>query len=527
MTSHQNILFIVIDQLRADVVFGDLGAHVKLPHLRALMADSVTFKRHFSVTNPCGPSRASILTGQYAMNHRSVHNGTPLRHDCPTLASGARKAGYLPLLFGYTDTAQDPRVFASNDPALRSYEHPMRGFDEALEMRFEQSYPWRADLIAKGYDLPDYKDFFVPVAARGMARRLDDPAFYSAGDSDTAFLTDACLTSLAARQGHPWFAHLTYIRPHPPLVAPAPYNRLYDPDTMPLPARLASPEAEAAVHPFLGPSLARNPAASMVSGFPDLLADDATVRTLRALYLGLATEVDHHIGRVIAFLKDSGQYDSTLLVVTSDHGEMLGDRHAWGKMSVYDAAYHAPLIIRDPRNPQAYGSEATRPTESIDITPTILEWIGQEVPPSMDGMALTPFLRGEQPEWRETSFSELDFGDPLVPTGWQTALGLGPGEANLSILRGKRYTLVHFNGGLPPLLFDHEGDGESRNIAADPAMAPVLLAMTQKLLNHRMTNADHTLATTMITEGGAVQGHRHGRDPGQGRGPGQGSGAGR
>ena len=100
MQSRQNVLFIVIDQLRADIVFGKLAASVDLPHLQALMAEAVTFKRHYSVTNPCGPSRASILTGQYAMNHRSVHNGTPLRHDTANLATVARKAGYLPLLFG-------------------------------------------------------------------------------------------------------------------------------------------------------------------------------------------------------------------------------------------------------------------------------------------------------------------------------------------------------------------------------------------------------------------------------------------
>ena len=100
MTRHQNVLFILIDQLRADLLNGELAKHVDLPNLHALMADAVTFQRHFSVTNPCGPSRASILTGQYAMNHRSVRNGTPLRHDTPNLASEARKCGYQPLLFG-------------------------------------------------------------------------------------------------------------------------------------------------------------------------------------------------------------------------------------------------------------------------------------------------------------------------------------------------------------------------------------------------------------------------------------------
>ena len=128
MGSNKNVLFIVIDQLRADCIFGDLAAHIDLPNLRSLMDDAVTFRRNFTVVNPCGPSRASLLTGQYAMNHRSVRNGTPLRNDVPNIATEMRKAGYLPMLFGYTDTPQDPRVYNANDPALRDHEHHMDGF---------------------------------------------------------------------------------------------------------------------------------------------------------------------------------------------------------------------------------------------------------------------------------------------------------------------------------------------------------------------------------------------------------------
>ena len=93
MRDTKNVLLIVIDQLRADCVFGELAAHIDLPNLRGLMDDAVTFQRHFSVVNPCGPSRASLLTGQYAMNHRSVRNGTPLRHDIPNVATEMRKSG--------------------------------------------------------------------------------------------------------------------------------------------------------------------------------------------------------------------------------------------------------------------------------------------------------------------------------------------------------------------------------------------------------------------------------------------------
>ncbi|MCA0928180.1 alkaline phosphatase family protein [Ruegeria profundi] len=499
-----NILFIIIDQLRADCLHGALADHVDLPNLRALRGEAVSFDRHYSVTNPCGPSRASILTGQYAMNHRSVRNGTPLRHDTPNLATEMRKAGYLPMLFGYTDTSADPRVHDPNDPVLKSYEQPMAGFDEIIEMRLEESYPWRSHLMKRGYRFDTYWDVHKPTSPNGGTPRLNDPALYKAEDSDTAFLTDAFLSSIAAYKGQNWFAHLTYIRPHPPLVAPAPYNDMYDPATLPEPAGFADASKERAMHPFFGPAIDRQTAADVVLGFESVDPKVENIQILRSVYLGLATEVDHHIGRIIQFLKESGQYDDTLLVVTSDHGEMLGDRHSWGKMTVYDAAYHTPLIIRLPGNEAQSGSVVTAPTESIDITPTILEWVGQPAPNAMDGRSLMPFLQGEEPEyWRGYTFSELDFADPETPSVWQQKLGTGDSESCLGILRNERFTLVEFAADLPPLLFDHEGEGELQNVADDPAYAAELARLGRQMLRHRMRNMDHTLSLHSLTPDGA------------------------
>ncbi|MEZ5777126.1 MAG: alkaline phosphatase family protein [Paracoccaceae bacterium] len=497
MPDRPNLLFVIIDQLRADCLHGALADHVDLPNLRALMGEAVSFRRHFSVANPCGPSRASILTGQYAMNHRSVRNGTPLCHDTPNLASEVRKAGYLPLLFGYTDTTPDPRSLPPGDPALRSYEQVMPGFQEAVEMRLEESLPWRADLISKGYDVPPYPDIFRPAGARP-----DDPALYRAEDSDTAFLTDATIRALTGRP-EGWFAHLTYIRPHPPLVAPEPYNRMYDPASLPLPVRIATVDAERARHPFIALSHQRDNVASVVEGFAGLEPTDANVQTLRAIYLGLATEVDHHLGRVFGFLRETGQYDDTLIVVTADHGEMLGDHHAWGKSTFYDAAYHTPLIIRDPRNRSRASTVIDRPTESIDVIPTILDWLSLDVPQTMNGRSLMPFLAGRSPAgWREYSFSELDFGDPLTPTPTQKELGLDADQTNLAILRGSTHTLVHFNGGLPPLLFDHCRQGELANVAGEETSREALIGMYRAMMDHRMRHAASRFIRTMVTSDG-------------------------
>ncbi len=503
MRRNKNVLFITVDQMRADCVFGDLADHMDLPNLRALMADAVTFTRHFSVTSPCGPSRASLLTGQYAMNHRSVRNGTPLRHDVPNVATEMRKSGYVPMLFGYTDTSQDPRAYPVGDPALRTYEYPMIGFHEALEMRFEMSYPWRSHLMAQGYAFDNYAQVYAPVSPTGDAPKINDPAMYDAKDSDTAFLTDRFLAMMPSYAGTDWFAHLTYIRPHPPLVAPAPYNAMYDPAKVPLPERLEDPEAEAAVHPFFGPTLAHKTAINNVVGVPGLEATDATVQTLRAVYMGLVSEVDLHIGRVIQFLKDSGQYDDTLIILTSDHGEMLGDHHAWSKFTVHDAAYHTPLIVRQPGNEARAGAVVTQPVETIDVAPTILDWIGQDIPNAMDGRSLLPLLAGDVPaDWRSFTFSELDFSEPTKPTIWETALGTGPTDSALSILREARFTLVEFAADLPPILYDHEAEGERVNVAADPAYQGDLARLCRMMLRHRMRNMDHTLSLVTITTDG-------------------------
>jgi len=498
--SRPNVLFIVFDQMRADCLTGALGAAVDLPNLRALMDDAVTFTNHVSVTSPCGPARASLLTGQYAMNHRAVRNGTPLPVDKPNLATELRRGGIQPVLYGYTDTAADPRHLAKDDPVLTSYEQVMNGFLEALELRFDDSRTWRGYLAANGYDVPEGNDLYVPVGDRP-----DTPALYDAAHSDTAFLTDRFLQDLPTRPDG-WCAHVTYIRPHPPFVAPAPYHSLVDAASLPPAAGAADPQAIRAAHPFNAIAMEYRQPRDMVCGFPDLPPSPETTAMLRAIYLGMVAELDHHFGRIIAHLKARGQYDDTLIVVTSDHGELLGDHHGWGKMHYVDAAFRVPLVIRPPGGVRA--SRVTHPTESIDVTPTILDLLGLAIPDSMDGRSLVPFLGGKTPaDWRDYSVSELDFGDPVSPTPWQAALGLPSERCNLTILRDRTHTLVQFAEGFPPILHDHTGDGAIRNVADDPAAAGIRLALTEKLLKHRMTHAEGQFGRTMITPNGAVRGN--------------------
>src|SRR5687767_1578092 len=189
-TRRPNVLFICADQWRADCLSALGHPHVRTPNLDKLIADGVLFANHFGQCTPCGPSRTSLLTGLYLMNHRSGRNGTPQDYRHTNIALEARKAGHEPALFGYTDSGVDPRGKDPSDPALTGYDRSvMPGFTTPLHMTDEMG-PWVADLIAKGYSLPAGRadvfrarePFDIP-AGRGY-RCI--PPVYSANDSDTA-----------------------------------------------------------------------------------------------------------------------------------------------------------------------------------------------------------------------------------------------------------------------------------------------------------------------------------------------------
>jgi arylsulfatase A-like enzyme len=508
----RKVLFISADQWRGECLSALGHLTVKTPHLDRLARQSVTFRRHYAQCSPCGPSRTSLLTGLYMMNHRSVKNGTPLDARHTNIALEVRKAGFDPTLFGYTDSCPDPRRFPPDDPALTTYEGVLPGMTVGLQLP-DHMAAWVADLKAKGYRFKGRDDVYRPVAdypgAKGRGHSFAPPIF-SAADSETTFMADSILKWLSVRQDQNWFLHGVFLRPHPPVIAPEPYNAMYDPAGGPAPVRAATVVAEGAQHPYLAYALNNQREIGLYTEHhPGVLQDidETEQRQLRATYYGMISQVDDQIGRILAHLKATGEDRHTLVIFTCDHGEMLGDHYMWGKDGYFDQAYHIPLIICDPSagGDKGRGRIVEDFSESIDIMPTILEWLGIETPVQCDGCSLMPFLAGRQPDnWRQEAHWEFDFRDPMRERV-EGAMGLADDECSLAVLRGRKYKYVHF-AAQPPLLFDLEKDpGELVNRANDPAYRDVLLASAAKMLSWRMVHADRTLTSRFVTPGGVIE----------------------
>ena len=510
MHSHRpkNVLLIVVDQWRG-LMLPKLGAdYLKLPNIDRLCAQGVTFRNHFTQCAPCGPARASLLTSQYLMNHRAVQNTIPLDARFTNLALELRAGGYDPALVGYTTTTPDPRTTGPNDPRFLVLGDIMDGFRSvgAFEPYKDAYFGWVAN---QGFRLPDNReDIWLPQGGAGSGA-TSRPAVIPKELSDTAWFTERALSYLRGRNGKPWFLHLGYYRPHPPFIAPAPYNEMYRPEDMPRPVRAASAAAEATQHPLMAYYVSNINQASFFQDGKGLgsAMSEAEVLQMRATYCGLMSEIDDQLGRVFDHLQQTGQWDDTLIVFTCDHGEQLGDHHLLGKIGYTEESYRIPMIVRDPR-PEANGTRGTiveRFTETIDTMPTILDWLGLPIPRQCDGRSLLGFCEGQAPaDWRTEVHYEFDFRD-LYYSKPESALGLPMDRCSLAVVQDEAFKYVHF-AALPPLLFDlAKAPGQFTNVAGDGAYAGKLAEYRARMLDWRLGFADRSLTGYRATPNGLEQ----------------------
>ncbi|PDT06361.1 phosphonate monoester hydrolase [Rhizobium chutanense] len=498
-----NILLITADQWRGDCLSAIGHACVKTPNVDALAREGTLFRRHYAGAAPCSPARATLYTGLYQMNHRVCRNGSPLDARFDNLALAARRAGYDPTLFGYTDTAPDPRALDAGDPHLTTYEGLLPGFT-SRQLLPEHERQWLSWLRSRGHADAVSRDIHIPVGAKPGDISDAAPA-YSSDETQTAFLAGEFIRWLG-EQDRPWFAHVSFLRPHPPFCVPEPFNRMVKPGEGPTFARASNRAAEEDSHPYLGYAMPRTEKGSFIHGATGPLSDwnGEDFAAIRAIYYGMISEVDAQLGRIWQALKDARAWDDTLIVFTSDHAEMAGDHWTLGKGGFFDGSYHIPLVIRDPSS-GASGGQVDGFTSAADIFPTLCERLGIEAENGLDGRSLMPFVEGRRDEgWRDAAFWEFDFRD-IAGGEAERHFGLRSNECNLAVIRDARFKYVHFTA-LPPLLFNLRDDPmELDNIAADPAYAAIRLEYAEKLLSLRARHLDQTLAYTELTEKGPVK----------------------
>ena len=234
-----------------------------------------------------------------------------------------------------------------------------------------------------------------------------------------------------------------------------------------------------------------------------------------ATYYGAQREVDDQLQVLFDYLDESGLGSSTLVVVTSDHGEMGGDHWLLEKLGYWDESYHVPLIVRDPE-PAAdptRGSVVSQFTESVDVLPTICAWLGLEIPLQADGWPLTPFLHETvvPDHWRSEAHFEWAFSNPATRLA-EEFLGIPMSQCSLQVLRGEQTKYVQFAASdavLPPLLYDLGQDpGQLHDLCRSGEEVERAWHSAQQLLQWRMRNDERTLSGSLLhPERGQVTAH--------------------
>ena len=500
MTAVRNVLFVMADQLRADYLGCAGHPTLRTPNIDALAARGVRFARAYCPAPICGPSRMSFYTGRSMTSHGSTWNNVPLSAAEWTIGDYLRPLGLRVALVGKTHMKADSEGLArlglgGESPAAAlvaecGFEPFARddGLHPAQSRDPHDAY--NAYLRRRGYpgDNP-WHDWANAAAGPDGAilsgwhmRHARLPARVREEDSETAWTTDRAIDFIAQAGERPWLLHVSYIKPHWPYLAPAPYHALYGPNEI-LPANRSLREREAA-HPVH--------AAYMAHEDSQAFAREETRRTVVPAYMGLVAQLDAHLGRLVAFLEAQGRLADTLIVLTSDHGDYLGDHWLAEKELFHEESARIPLIVVDPDEGARRGAVDESLVEGIDLLPTFIEALGGAPQPHrLEGRSLLPLLRGRPVEWRDFAVSELDYA-------WRKArlaLGLGVREARAWMVRTARWKYVKHER-FRPQLFDLEADPrELDDLGAGDGHAAVRAELEERLFAwHRARRTRITIA---------------------------------
>lgn len=370
-----NVLLIMCDQLRADAL-GVYGAPVVLtPNIDALAADGTVFDSAYTPSPVCVPARASLITGEEPAANDCFDNDDAMP-ETSTFMDALTAAGYRTHGIGKMH-------FQPDGQAMRGFESRSRG----EEFGCAETDDYLAFVSQQGFEHVEYPHglrdemYYIPQLSP-----VSEPVHHS------RWVADEAVRFLGERPSdRPFLLWASFIAPHPPFAPPSPWHKMYEPSLMPEPFQPDGGDGLLTTYNAL-----QNRYKYRDGGW-----DRRLVQLIRAYYSSSVSYVDSQIGRIVDELKAQGLYDNTVIILTADHGEFLGDYGCFGKRSFLDAAARVPLIARGPGFEPSRRSE---PVSLIDVYPTILEAAAIEAEPRA-GVTL------QTPTGRPAIFGQFQQGD--------------------------------------------------------------------------------------------------------------------
>ena len=432
MTNVKNTLFIFSDEHTRDITgcYGD--PLVKTPNLDRLAARGVRFDNAYTNCPICVPARASLATGRYVHDNKSWDNAHPYTGMPEAWGHVLKRAGHEVVATGKLHM-RDSETDNGHSLEIETL-HVVDGIGDIAGCN-------RDELVERG-------------SAKTMARDAGaGNSTYSAYDARTTDNAIAWLRENGTETGgKPWVLYAGLTLPHFPLICPQEFYDLYDGVDLPAP-RFNAEDAQPN-HPYL-----RKLRETIAY---DKYFDEERRRVAIQAYYGMVSYLDHQIGRMLSTLEELGQLENTLILYSSDHGEMLGNRGYWGKSVFFEESAAIPMILAGPGVPE--GAVVKTPVSLVDVHPTMLEACGMPPEAGLPGRSLFGFIAKEDPD--RAVFGEYH------------AIGACTGAF---MLRWRNWKYTYYVG-FAPQLFDLDTDpDELIDLAPDAAHAPTLEACEARL----------------------------------------------
>jgi len=405
----------------------------------------------------------SYYTGRYCRSHGATWNFFPLRIGEYTLGDHLRELDVRSVLVGKTHMMADTEgmewlgidpnsdvgvnhaqcgfeAFERDDGLHTTTKVQESAYDEYLrEQGYSADNPWHDWAnSAEGDDGEVLSGWLIKNNA--AAARVPEE------HSETAYMTNRAMEFMAGAHEKPWMCHLSFIKPHWPYIVPAPYHDMYPPSTWLKPNRSESEKINA--QPVYD--------AYIKSRICRAFAQDKVRESMLGAYMGLIKQIDDHLGRLFAWMEDEGLMDNTMVIMSSDHGDYLGDHWLGEKDLFHDCSVRVPLIIYDPdaKADATRGLVSEALVEGVDIAPTLLDYFGGEQKPHIiEGKNLMPILQGKKETVRDWAISEYDY----VTREARLTLNVANEDARLIMCVDDKWKYVHSHG-FRPMLFDLVND---------------------------------------------------------------------